>query len=721
MVVREDDSEADICADSDGLNSLHDSDEDEVKNYPLFDPKKDFENLELKLGLVFNSKKEAKFTIESHCIRQERPVKFVKNDNIRLWAKCNDDNCCWMIHVAKMTNDNCWQIFRGRLLKLVQGSVEEQFQQITKYCAELKRSDVGATIVLKLTEDDEVPRFQRLYVCFSACKQGFKNACRRIIGVDGCFLKVEHGGQLLSAVGLDPNNNIFPICYAMVERETKDSWTWFLRLLDEDIGIGNDPHTWAFMSDKQKGLIPALESLFPDVEHRFCVRHLESNMKRDGFKSVAVKIAFWAMAKATRIEEFQVHMAELKDIDAKAYGWLVNKLESQWYAREKPIIEMFEIIRNLLMGGFQKNRERAEKWKGRICSKIRDVLEKIYVEAIRYSPMKSDEMHYQITRSDDRRDQHSVDLLSRSCSCRKYDLTGIPCKHAVCAIWCKKDDPEAYVHPYYLVETYKRCYAARIMPINGPDLWPQCDLTPPLPPVYKENVGRPAKLRRRELDEPPPSENKLRGVKKFTKCKLCGGSRHNKRTCNRTENVQHQEAVKRARQVGVNIEGNSGSISLINTVSALQQSHDCKLLLVFEIGQGTYNSVFRAGEVDTGIIVALKEAHFNNFEPESVRTRSYACEPSSLPKYQPNKEIDSKDDAAVGEGVSESLAPWMHCVTLSATHLYSLHDWFCLSYKSSVWYRDVYFLLFTSTMKDTEMYFPFTGWNENPYLSKEPH
>ncbi|XP_042458571.1 cell division control protein 2 homolog isoform X1 [Zingiber officinale] len=39
------------------------------------------------------------------------------------------------------------------------------------------------------------------------------------------------------------------------------------------------------------------------------------------------------------------------------------------------------------------------------------------------------------------------------------------------------------------------------------------------------------------------------------------------------------------------------------------------------------------------------------------RARSYACEPSSLPKYQPNKEIDSKDDAAVGEGVSESLAP----------------------------------------------------------------
>ncbi|XP_075515855.1 uncharacterized protein LOC142550663 [Primulina tabacum] len=297
-----------------------------------------------------------------------------------------------------------------------------------------------------------------------------------------------------------------------------------------------------FMSDKQKSLIPALESLFPDAEHRFCVRHLESNMKHDGFKSVAVKIAFWPVAKTTRIEEFQVHMAALKDIDAKAYEWLAKKPENQWSkayfsttpksdillnnmcesfhsfiidAREKPVIEMYEMIQNLLMVRFQKNRERANKWNGRICSKIKDVLAEIYVEAIRYSPMKSDEMHYQITRSDDRCDQHSVDLLNRSCSCRKYDLTGIPCKHAICAIWCKKDDPEACVHPYYLVETYRRCYAARIMSVNGPDLWPPCYLVSPLPPVYIQNVGRHAKLRRREPGEPPPSENKLTRCKKI--------------------------------------------------------------------------------------------------------------------------------------------------------------------------------------------------------------
>ncbi|KAF1887237.1 hypothetical protein Lal_00040837 [Lupinus albus] len=38
-----------------------------------------------------------------------------------------------------------------------------------------------------------------------------------------------------------------------------------------------------------------------------------------------------------------------------------------------------------------------------------------------------------------------------------------------------------------------------------------------------------------------------------------------------------------------------------------------------KVGQGTYSSVFRARELETGKIVALKKVRFDNFEPESVR------------------------------------------------------------------------------------------------------
>ncbi|XP_075520701.1 uncharacterized protein LOC142553992 isoform X2 [Primulina tabacum] len=608
----------DDCAESDELESAFDSQEEDSQKFEMYAYS---ENPDLKLGMIFNSKKEENFAIESHCIRRGMVVNFVKNDKSRLRGVCKNEGCEWVIHVSPVNKDSCWQIKtfkpehkncywnvknkniksswlgetfvsklksnpklgtrefreevkstlnvsltykqaylgRKKALKLVDGSIAEQFSQIRNYYAELRRSDEGASVILKLTDGDDAPRFQRLYVCFSACKQSFKESCRPVVGVDGCFLKTNIGGQLLTAVGLDPNNNIFPIAYALVEGETKDSWMWFLQLLNNDIGFENEDG-WTFMSDKQKGLIPAFENLFPNAENRFCVRHLYTNMKHDGFRGVGIKNALWAAARATRVEEFKRRMEDLKKINHDAYIWLSKKPEQHWSkayfstipkcdillnnmcecfnsmildAREKPIISMFETLRNLLMVRFQTNREKAEKWDGVMCPKIKVVLAKNSKEAAVFSPLMADETHFHITGL---HQQHSVDLCRMTCSCRKWDLTGIPCAHAVCAIWCKQENPEAYVHRFYSVLKYKQCYSRSIMPINGPALWPECQLTPPLPPIYKEKVGRPAKLKRRQTNEVPASRHsKLKGVKRNNKCRTCGGFGHNQRSCNITK------------------------------------------------------------------------------------------------------------------------------------------------------------------------------------------
>ncbi|KAL0411709.1 UNVERIFIED_CONTAM: hypothetical protein Slati_3760600 [Sesamum latifolium] len=110
-----------------------------------------------------------------------------------------------------------------------------------------------------------------------------KNAgCRPLIGVDGCHLKGPHGGILLAAVGIDLNNNAFPIAYAVGSRKSRENWEWFLMLLRADLRIEKD-YEYTFMSDKQHGLIPAFESVLPSCDNRFCVRHLHGNMKRAGF------------------------------------------------------------------------------------------------------------------------------------------------------------------------------------------------------------------------------------------------------------------------------------------------------------------------------------------------------------------------------------------------------------------------------------------------------
>ncbi|KAL3536850.1 hypothetical protein ACH5RR_000216 [Cinchona calisaya] len=82
-----------------------------------------------------------------------------------------------------------------------------------------------------------------------------------------CFSKGPFGGQLLSAIGRDENDNMYPIAFTIVEVEMYDSWRWFLNELKTNIGI-DDGVRWTFISNRQKGLVRALEEEVPGAENR---------------------------------------------------------------------------------------------------------------------------------------------------------------------------------------------------------------------------------------------------------------------------------------------------------------------------------------------------------------------------------------------------------------------------------------------------------------------
>ena len=75
-----------------------------------------------------------------------------------------------------------------------------------------------------------------------------------LAGLDGCFIKLSTGQQILAATGRDDNNNIFPIAFGVVDKEETDSWTWFLTQLRTVIGTGNKFGKYTIMSDRQKVL-----------------------------------------------------------------------------------------------------------------------------------------------------------------------------------------------------------------------------------------------------------------------------------------------------------------------------------------------------------------------------------------------------------------------------------------------------------------------------------
>jgi hypothetical protein len=71
----------------------------------------------------------------------------------------------------------------------------------------------------------------KLYWSYDACKRGFLEGCKPFICLDGCHIKTRYKGNLLTAVGIDPNDCIFPIAMGLVQVECTSSWEWFLTTL----------------------------------------------------------------------------------------------------------------------------------------------------------------------------------------------------------------------------------------------------------------------------------------------------------------------------------------------------------------------------------------------------------------------------------------------------------------------------------------------------------
>ena len=94
-----------------------------------------------------------------------------------------------------------------------------------------------------------------------------------------------------------------------------------------------------------------------------------------------------------------------------------------------------------------------------------------------------------------------VSIQDRTCACGKWQINGIPCKHAVRALRSVNKIPANYVSDWYSVRKYKEAYGLIIYPIGDAETWPESNLPQIQPPMLKRAVGRPPRNRRREEEE----------------------------------------------------------------------------------------------------------------------------------------------------------------------------------------------------------------------------
>lgn len=122
---------------------------------------------------------------------------------------------------------------------------------------------------------------------------------------------------------------------------------------------------------------------------------------------------------------------------------------------------MLEIIREYLMRRLQNKMEDMIAWiDNKLTHKINKLLEKykIWSGGCYSTYAWYDEFEVTIVNGS----KHAIHIAERTCRCRRYDLSGIHCYHAIGCLNMLGYNVEDYVDSVYYVENYNKAYSGII-------------------------------------------------------------------------------------------------------------------------------------------------------------------------------------------------------------------------------------------------------------------
>ncbi|XP_042041451.1 uncharacterized protein LOC121786923 [Salvia splendens] len=163
---------------------------------------------------------------------------------------------------------------------------------------------------------------------------------------------------------------------------------------------------------------------------------------------------------------------------------------------------------------------------GRICPNIIEKIEKLF-DSREYTAHPALGWKFEVHFEDDK---CVVNLGDRTCTCRVWDLTRIPCVHGVACIRFKNEDATTFIDDYYTVSRYLEGYRVGLEPIRGQRMWPEVEETTVKPPVIRRMSGRPKKKRRRAPEEKDPKFPKKKRSGVQMTCQNCHQQGHNSRS-----------------------------------------------------------------------------------------------------------------------------------------------------------------------------------------------
>lgn len=428
----------------------------------------------------------------------------------------------------------------------------ESFSQLPSYCERIRETNPGSHVTLTKMGDSG---FQRLFISFQASQYGFEHGCRPLIFLHGTSLKYE--GTLLAAASVDANDDYFLVAFAVVDAEAYDSWHWFLVELRSAIST---TRTITFVSNRNKGLKEAVPQVFEDSYHGYCLHHLTEDFKTElkGLWLQPVKDAMVNELKraayACRDTDFNICIDSMKNVSQVVASWVLDSKPQHWsnaffrgsrydhisskvsellknwilQERDTSIVKMVDMVRTKMAELISMRREDSGMWSTTLTPNMEQKLQKDVLNSRPLNVFSTSGIVFEV------RDDllNIVNIESWECTCRRWQITGLPCMHAIAVLNYMRRNIYGYCSRYFSVDCYHLAYSKSIYPIPDVDS-PSVEERNPVPTLYPPRTN----LTDHPSAKPEPKKKQVveaQHVGNWPRplhCSRCKSAGHNRTTC----------------------------------------------------------------------------------------------------------------------------------------------------------------------------------------------
>ncbi|CAL8136014.1 unnamed protein product [Prunus armeniaca] len=435
----------------------------------------------LKVGRVYPNKIALLKTISLAAITSHFRLRTVQSGKHRLCVRCWQLPCPWKVRAYKVGLHEFKVVKYDPLhecdLRYVSSHHPQATTELLSDCVKWRFQDSRSIYTTADIKKDVKQNFG-VSISYSTAWRSRELAFKRISSLPIVMnWSCKYKGVLFVVTAFDGNQNIYPVAFGIGDLETDAAWEWFLR--KRHCAIGNIKASF-----KLKQWDPIL------------------GINNDRVRTYLLRAGVQKWSRA--------------HCDGRRYNVMTTNI--------------VESINSVL----RQRRELAMKSHSTLCPDLGEKkLRKRLDAASRMNVVKINNVEFNVLDGDL---NGLVHLQNRSCTCRKFDLEQLPCKHAIAVCRHLKLNPYSFASSYYTRATWAAAYAESIYPIPPEGTWvilENLKKVKILPPLCKVMPGH--RKTQRIASKGEESRQK--------KCSRCGVKGHYRSTCKQSVPLTNKQHV----------------------------------------------------------------------------------------------------------------------------------------------------------------------------------